>query len=384
MDEELLKSLEERTVCANQRQREAADAAESARLNLLTISEELAQARHQQAQIHADIAERTCEMTGLSSAIESKRQEAHQASLQLSTLTTQIESRQRQLVETKQRLTAVQEEHVRLTEEVNAQHDTIETQQKKLEATRLEQEAADNRLAALCENEAKVKNSVESLEAAEKSQRERYDELHSLSVAADNEHAIRMKRHEAEFESTSQKLQEMESRLEALEAWNDRMNECQTRLKALPPESLEARNLRNDIDVSMAGLRHLLSKHAQPVAPPPLLPPTQPQSQPARRSGILSADGAVDCRPHPQPSELTMSGHGRLLPQAGFTSREADRQLEDKIRQNEARLELLERRLKRGELEERRQREKISSLKQQLGEVAGDISGRALVGHEHS
>jgi hypothetical protein len=67
-----------------------------------------------------------------------------------------------------------------------------------------------------------------------------------------------------------------------------------------------------------------------------------------------------------------------LLPQAGFTPRDADRQLEDKIRQNEARLELLERRLKRGELEEKRQREKITTLRQQLGEVAGEISTKAL------
>jgi hypothetical protein len=50
--------------------------------------------------------------------------------------------------------------------------------------------------------------------------------------------------------------------------------------------------------------------------------------------------------------------------------REQDRRLEDKIRVNEARLELLEARLRRGEEDEKCQREKIATLKQQLTALA--------------
>ena len=52
------------------------------------------------------------------------------------------------------------------------------------------------------------------------------------------------------------------------------------------------------------------------------------------------------------------------------TLREQDRRLEDKIRVNEARLELLEARLRRGEEDEKCQREKIATLKQQLAALA--------------
>ena len=52
------------------------------------------------------------------------------------------------------------------------------------------------------------------------------------------------------------------------------------------------------------------------------------------------------------------------------TLREQDRRLEDKIRVNEARLELLEARLRRGEEDEKCQREKILTLKQQLVALA--------------
>jgi chaperonin cofactor prefoldin len=50
--------------------------------------------------------------------------------------------------------------------------------------------------------------------------------------------------------------------------------------------------------------------------------------------------------------------------------RDQDRRLEDKIRVNEARLELLEARLRRGEEDEKCQREKIATLKQQLASMA--------------
>jgi chromosome segregation ATPase len=54
--------------------------------------------------------------------------------------------------------------------------------------------------------------------------------------------------------------------------------------------------------------------------------------------------------------------------------REQDRKLEEKIRLNETRLSLLETRLKRGEEDERRQREKIATLTQQLTEMRSSFA----------
>ena len=78
----------------------------------------------------------------------------------------------------------------------------------------------------------------------------------------------------------------------------------------------------------------------------------------------------------PAPRQLTPTQEARAARITGTFSmpdkalREQDRRLEDKIRVNEARLELLEARLRRGEEDEKCQREKIATLKQQLAALA--------------
>ncbi|MCB1276264.1 hypothetical protein [Prosthecobacter sp.] len=305
---------------------------------------------------------RSEELAGLSAMLERRHAEEREAEARLSSLTSQIESSQQQFTDASAKLATTNEEHTRLANEIGVHQDTIDAQQKKLEIALRERAAAENQTAALRDRETALLTSIEALLSGEKTQRQRYDELRSLTTAAEHEHANRMKENEEQLASTRQELQEVEGRLEALEAWNQRMIGSQNRLASLLPDSLEARNLRNDIDVSMAGLRHLLSKGASAVAPPPL---------------SAHADAAAESQP--QEKRAGVNPRARIQSQAGSAMREHDRQLEDKIRQNEVRLELLERRLKRGELEERCQREKIASLKQRLGEIAGNISERVPV-----
>jgi chromosome segregation ATPase len=310
-----------------------------------------------------------------SSALAVTQEQLATSEKALAEITPRLDLTRQQLTEASTRLAIKQDEHVRLVGEVGSHQCTIKSQQKWLDTMRQEHAEAESQVVALRVQEAAIKSSIEKLAAAEKTQKERYDELHSLTEAAESGHASRMRTHEEQLAHAAQELHEVESRLEALEAWNQRMSECQGHLANLPDDSLEARNLRNDIEVSMAGLRHLLSKRARPVAPPPLHPRTdKPPHETTEKTACVRVSGET------LPQERSgMNLRARMQSQAGSAMRENDRQLEDKIRQNEVRLELLERRLKRGELEERRQREKITSLKQQLGDVGGEISGRALV-----
>jgi chromosome segregation ATPase len=332
-----------------------------------------------------ELASRTEELLQLTTTLECRRDEASEAETQLSTLILQMDGCRRQLDETSTQLAARQDEHVRLVNEVGTNQGKIAAQQIRLETMRLEQKEAENTLASLREQDCALKTRIEALAAAEKTQKERYQELRSLTDAAENEHVARLKAHEERLLHTQQELHEVENRLEALEAWNQRMNECQARLTALPADSLEARNLRNDIEVSMAALRHLLSKRAFPVSPPALHPRADSRP-PLSSEGTLAAEKALhnetsgdgqvpNSRFESMRQERRYPGlRPRVSSQNSSSLEEHERNLEDKIRQNEARLALLERRLKRGELDERSQHEKIASLRQQLAGLADEIT----------
>lgn len=139
------------------------------------------------------------------------------------------------------------------------------------------------------------------------------------------------------------------------------MQDCHKRLAELEPGSLEARNLRNEIEMAMASMRHLLSERARVIFPPS-----------AAAADTTAPEAARPAAPR-QPATVPETRAARItgtLSMPDKALREQDRRLEDKIRVNEARLELLEARLRRGEEDEKSQREKIATLKQQLASLA--------------
>lgn len=101
--------------------------------------------------------------------------------------------------------------------------------------------------------------------------------------------------------------------------------------------------MRNEIEMAMASLRHLLSNRARVAFPPPAAAP-----QPAPLTPTAEA-----------PRQLTPTQEARAARITGTLTmpdkalREQDRRLEDKIRVNEARLEFLEARLRRVEEDEK-------------------------------
>lgn len=289
-------------------------------------------------------------------------------------LSPKLDLTRQHLTETSAQLVTAREEHAKLAQEVIASRETLEVQQRTRDAAVQEKQELESMLVSLHQQERDTKARIEVLVAAEKNRRERYDELHSLVDAVEKDHASQRQVHEERLASVLQELGGTESRLAALLAWNERMSECQSRLAGLPEDSLEARNIRNDIQVSMAGLRHLLSPRARAVMPPPLSHPAGGTSDHAGDASMPLASGQAEF-PHARSGLTTLRSRGTSSTNAAL--KEHDKALEDKIRQNEARLELLEARLKRGELEERSQREKVATLKQQLVTLADQISAKA-------
>jgi len=214
-------------------------------------------------------------------------------------------------------------------------------------------------LEALSVRISETKASLEALQQEEQAQQRRLDDLNQTAADAEKQHAERRQTLESQAAETRQKVDELENRAAALEEWQQRMQDCHKRLADLPPETLEARNLRNEIEMAMASMRHLLSNRSRVVAfPPPSAPAPAPVQSPPAAVGPATAHEARAGR---------ISGTFSMPDKA---LREQDRRLEDKIRVNEARLELLEARLRRGEEDERCQRDKIATLKQQLAALA--------------
>jgi chromosome segregation ATPase len=210
-------------------------------------------------------------------------------------------------------------------------------------------------LDALASRISETQGSLETLQQDEQARQQHLEELTRQIEDTEKQHAERQQALTTKAAETQQKVDELENRHAALEEWQQRMQDCHKRLAELPPETLEARNLRNEIEIVMASMRHLLSSKARVVFPP---------SAPAAAAPPPAAPAPV-AMPEVRTGRITGTF---TMPDKAL--REQDRRIEDKIRVNEARLELLEARLRRGEEDEKCQREKIATLKQQLAALA--------------
>ncbi len=168
------------------------------------------------------------------------------------------------------------------------------------EAARDEALAHEN---AACENHAslttqasELQASLESLQQAEQAQRQRHEEITKEATELETKHTERQQALAAQAAETQQKIDELENRLAALEEWLLRMQDCHKRLADLPPEPLEARNVRNEIEMAMASLSHLLSSRPRVAFRPPaaaLAHPTQ-EARAGRITGTFTMPDKPD------------------------------------------------------------------------------------------
>lgn len=165
------------------------------------------------------------------------------------------------------------------------------------------------------------------------------------------------------------------------------MDQFQACLASSPPDSLEARNARNEIDMAMATLRYLLSNAgasrarshlavacAQPgnSGADPGTPAHEQDSitlglrQSRVRESIQREEARLEfLRQERERQELRSRTHRGVDP----ALKEQNKKLEEQIRLNETRLEMLATRIQNGQKEESRQREIIATLAQQVNEL---------------
>jgi hypothetical protein len=199
-----------------------------------------------------------------------------------------------------------------------------------------------------------------------------------------------------------QELSELEAQLLPLRDWKTNMDQFQAILASSPADSLEARNARNDIDMAMATLRYLLSNAGANRARSHLaIARAQAPSQSMDHSAVSEsqADGQLPqdsitmglrqgrvresiqreearlefLRQERERQELRNRTHRTVDP----ALKEQNKKLEEQIRLNETRLEMLTARLQNGQKEESRQREIIATLAQQVHELRHSLCSPA-------
>ncbi|HBJ87449.1 MAG TPA: hypothetical protein DDZ88_27050 [Verrucomicrobiales bacterium] len=254
----------------------------------------------------------------------------------------------------------------------------IATFQGALDSLRVEEEATRTRIENLNTQERDLRSGLQRLGAAERTERARYEETRSIAEEAEKERLAREEEMNRNTAAVRQELAELEARLLPLRDWKERMDQCNMRLAPLPPDSLEARNLRNEIEMAMAGLRHLLSCVPQGRA----RSMSAPQSASASGTGLEAALNARLNRLREtmqrEESRLEFLRQERERQELRARTRPAIdpalREQESKIRLAQEQLAMVEAKVKRAAVEEQNHREKIATLKLQLAELRAEFT----------
>lgn len=100
---------------------------------------------------------------------------------------------------------------------------------------------------------------------------------------------------QAQRTAASEDYAKQGSLLAALEEWLLRMQDCHKRLADHSPETLEARHMRNEIEMAMASQRHLLSNRARVAFRPPAAALTHPTQE--ARAGRITGTFTMPDKP---------------------------------------------------------------------------------------
>jgi chromosome segregation ATPase len=266
----------------------------------------------------------------------------------------------------------------------------IKEAEHRLQAQQSQETAAIQHIQDLEKQQQRLQESLAALHAGEKIERARYEELRDLAQTAAKENAAEKEALTSRLECARQELADLETRMQAFESWAARVSQAaQWVASAQQDAPAAAAQARNELEISLAGLRHLLNQRT--ASPGPAHAPVaaglaQDGSDPALLSSRMNRLRENIQREEARLQQLQRErarlearprGTGPL--QAAPALREKDQKLEEKIRLNEARLELLEARLRRGLEDEKRQKEKLATLAQQLAEMRARFSAKPVL-----
>jgi chromosome segregation ATPase len=300
------------------------------------------------------------------------------------------------LQDTRQKLTAIEQQHAEATTQLACQQQQVAASAARhaeiqaavslgaakiasfegtLDRLKEEEAAIQSRIETLSTEEQDLRSGLQRLGAAERTVRARYEETRSIAEEAEKERLTRDEELNRNAAAVRLELAELETRLIPLRDWKERMDQCQARLTGLPPDSLEARNLRNEIEMAMAGLRHLLS----------CVPQSRARSMSSQSSSGTGLEAALNTRLN-RLRETMQREESRL----DFLRQERERQelrsrtrpaiapalrdQESKIRLAEEQLAITETKIKHAAVEEQNYRDKIAALSLQLAELRTEFS----------
>ncbi len=286
------------------------------------------------------------------------------------------------LQDTRQKLTAIEQQvaasaarHAEIQAAVSLGEAKIASFDGTLDRLKEEEAAIQSRIETLSTEEQYLRSGLQRLGAAERTVRARYEETRSIAEEAEKERLTRDEELNRNAAAVRLELAELETRLIPLRDWKERMDQCQARLTGLPPDSLEARNLRNEIEMAMAGLRHLLS----------CVPQSRARSMSSQSSSGTGLEAALNARLN-RLRETMQREESRL----DFLRQERERQelrsrtrpaiapalrdQESKIRLAEEQLAITETKIKHAAIEEQNYRDKIAALSLQLAELRMEFS----------
>ena len=129
----------------------------------------------------------------------------------------------------------------------------------KLTALNQTKEDTTKTISELSERREQLESSIEELSASEAREQARLAQAKTEADDFDQTQTLRVAELQGQIDAAQKELAQLETRLLPLRDWKLVMDKRQAELKALPSDSVEARNLRNDMEMAMATLRHLLS-----------------------------------------------------------------------------------------------------------------------------
>ena len=230
------------------------------------------------------------------------------------------------------------------------------------------------RIDTLNAREQELRAELTQLAVAERSERNRFEEVRQLASDAEKEHTAQQQHLTASLATTRSDLADLISRLQPLRDWKEAMDQLYARLATLPQDSAEARQLWHEIEQEKAGLHELITtarSQAHATTPEALSHSTLSQvavkTEPPHgtRAGTTQTSGSAQettlrsrlnhLRESVQREEsrleqlrLERVRHEvphRASPAAEAMMREQSRQIEAKIRQDQERHHALKRTL---------------------------------------
>ena len=261
-----------------------------------------------------------------------------------------------------------------------------------------DESTAKGRIEVLHARENDLRAELTQLGVAERSHRERFEEVRQLAAEAEKEHTAQLQRQTTSLETARRDLTDILSKLQPLRDWKEAMDLLYSRLATLPQDSPEARHLWHEIEKEKAGLHELIvtaRTQAHGEMPATARGNTSAtaisnaaNARGTRAGGALASGSAQETtlrsrlnhlRESVQREEsrleqlrLERTRHEtphRSNPAAEAMMREQSRHLETKIRQDQERHQALLRNIELSQAEEDKRRDRLSDLEHKLAEL---------------